>query len=63
MFATEEFSLVEFEIDNIETFRNVFLSNYTSSDEPIELYTKKAVYEHMFYTWRQVRVFFVKSVI
>ena len=54
LFAVDEFSLVEFEFDNIETFRNIFMNDYVSNGRLHEIYTKEAVYKHMFYTWQRV---------
>lgn len=53
LFAVDEFSVVQFNTDNIETFRNLFLVDYTGQRYH-ELFTKKQIYEHIFFTWQQV---------
>jgi len=57
LFAVDEFSLVGFETDNIETFRNIYLVDYDPSRGQHELYTRMQVYEHMFYAWKQYHSF------
>ncbi|XP_057298591.1 mucolipin-3-like [Hydractinia symbiolongicarpus] len=52
LFAVDEFSVVQFNTDNIETFRNLFLVDYTGQRYH-ELFTKKQIYEHIFFTWQQ----------
>ena len=52
LFAVDEFSIVDFNNDSVETFRNVFILDY-GDDEIKKLYTKESVYNHMFYAWKQ----------
>ncbi|XP_066915218.1 mucolipin-3-like [Clytia hemisphaerica] len=51
-FATDEFQLVTFRTDNIETFRQLFLLHYDGHERQ-ELFLKDSVYQHMHHTWLQ----------
>ncbi|XP_065648376.1 mucolipin-3 isoform X2 [Hydra vulgaris] len=51
LFATNEFSVVSFNKDNIETFRRVFIFNYPNGKL---LYQKNSVHQQIFHSWNQI---------
>ena len=62
LFAVDEFSVVTFNTDNIETFRNIFIMDYEKGQPSHDLYTKDHVYQHMFFAWKKVSEFiFVRT--
>lgn len=52
LFASDEFSIVNFNNDNLETFRDQFILGYNGMSSS-NLYTKDSVYQHMFHAWKQ----------
>ena len=53
IFATEEFSMVSFRHDNIETFRQIFLLDYTGEAKK-KIFLKDTVYKNLHHSWLQV---------
>ena len=55
-FATDEFSVVQFNTDNIETFKQFYIMDYADGQRQ-DIYTKNQLYKHVFHVWKQVCFF------